>query len=132
MPYSIEWEIPDRLIYITITGLVDLDDLKQIDDAMWEMIGSGMQPVHVIADVTALQKFPDRLVQLRDVYYRLDTTSTGWIMVITENPMVRLISSVIARFRRLRIRSVRTRSDALDFLETQDPTLSQLIAKSNQ
>jgi hypothetical protein len=131
MPYSIEWYIPDRLIYITVTGKITVADLKALDDTMWTMIESGRPPVHVLTDVTELEYVPGRLVDLRDLYYRLDTSAMGWNLVVTENRTVRLISSVIGRFRRIRLRTFKTRRAALAFLQNQDSSLPKLLANSN-
>ncbi len=132
MPYSIEWKVKDRLILETAFGVITVEELVRFNEEVTKMIiEEGTSPVHIIADLTKVERYPP----LRDILSAMRKTApdkVGWMVVVTENPIMRFLASMIFQIARLRLRMYPTMQQAMAFLTDVDVTLTARKGESTE
>jgi len=125
MPYSIEWYVPKRLILEKAFGDVTMEELLRFNAEVTKLIADeGVTPVHVIADLSKVGRYPSSLRDILGTMRQNNPEKMGWMVVVTENPMMRFVASIIFQIARLRLRMFPTMQQALAFLAETDETLA--------
>lgn len=124
MSASNVWLVHGRVLVAEFTGDVSGSHVRTVNLDMQAMIGeAGIAPVHVIVDMTRVERLP---TNLRDVMgsMRVDyPEKSGWTVVVSGSSVARFVAAITAQFLRQRVRSVPTLDDAYRFLWTADATL---------
>ena len=131
MPYSLEWYVPKRLILEKAFGDLTVEELVRFNAEVTTMItNEGTAPVHVIADLTKVERYPSSLRDILNTMRQNNPEKVGWMVVVTENPIMRFVASMIFQMARLRLRIFPTMAQAVAFLNDIDDTLG-LAAKKD-
>ncbi len=131
MPYSLEWYVPKRLILEKAFGDLTVEELVRFNAEVTTMItNEGTAPVHVIADLTKVERYPSSLRDILNTMRQNNPEKVGWMVVVTENPIMRFVASMIFQMARLRLRIFPTMAQAVAFLNEMDDTLG-LAAKKD-
>lgn len=128
MPMSIEWMLPNRILYERLYGAVTLDDLRTLQrECLHMMETSGIAPIHIVVDFSGATDFPRNIPQLRNALVYTGTMRLGNVILITQNPLIRFLSTVVAqlRFYSMILRCFDDRESALAHLLEQDASLVQ-------
>jgi hypothetical protein len=132
MPVVVDWHssYPQRIILITLTGIVSLEDMSSMSNqavALGDSI-SGYR-VHNIVDTTRVEKLPTNLLELRNAN-RPDNRSKnlGWVLIVTAyaSPITRILHFVITAMGHLfefPFRMLNSLDEAEAFLKNIDETL---------
>ena len=128
MGYTIEWLVPDRLYVMNIYGDIDLDEYLEGGEKAREFVTSGVAPVHCILDLRGVKKFPVNMKQLNPGNTVMDEENLGWIFIMTQNPLINFLGSVISQVTHKHFRTVKTPEEAMTFLRRLDATLPEIPA----
>jgi hypothetical protein len=126
MNYSVTWHLNQRIILTVISGDVTVDDLKQASIETNRLVRAGIPLVHEVIDMRAMTSYPTRINDLAWLVPYLKETNLGWLIVVTQNPIVRFLSNTLSQVASSRMRSFMTPQEAFDFLAYVDSTLPPL------
>jgi hypothetical protein len=127
MPYTIAWYLPERIVISEGTGLMILADVRGFLDDGYAMIATGKPLVHLIVDISRVEKVESIPKSLRMVRESTIHPNMGWVIFIGRmNPMVTLLANLAGAIIQSRYRRCDTLADALDFLKERDVSLASL------
>lgn len=130
MPYSIEWLIEKRVFLLEVQEDVSIGELQSLIDDYKSWTESGIPPVHAFIDATQLADYPKRIRDIRQLLPALNDEQVGWVILISHNTFINLLSSILLRLNQVRFRTYRSRDECLEFLYSRDPSLP-LLADSD-
>jgi hypothetical protein len=123
MPISVEWRLEKHIIDTRLTGIVTTEELLQAATRTVALVKEGAPLVHDLIDMRAMTNFPTRLNELAQLTPLLKEGRSGWLLIVTEQPMARFIASTLSQVAMLRLRLFATPEDALAFIYDMDTTL---------
>lgn len=132
MPIEVSWLVPNRVIMARGYGMVTPEENAESDRQVIELLNTGTAPIHVVMDVQAVEQFPLYQIddEVKNVRRMTDHPALGWATICgTTNPMVRFMSSIVARLTGVRFRIFKTLDEGLDFLKEQDDTIDWVALK---
>ncbi len=131
---SVTWHIEGRIIYDCPTGVVTIESAQTSSYAVHRLLDS--QPdtppnsIHLILDMRQVEEIPRNLSSATQTLNYMRHPALGWTIMITENQIQRLFSSVLAQMFRVRFKMVANLDEALLFLQRYDTTLGILLSDS--
>ena len=131
MPVTFHWLAKDKIIYTHFSGVVTISEIKQVATESINLINSinSESPlIHGIVDNRDVIQFPQNTYQVnRALYKLLRHQRLGWIIYVTDmNPILKMLSSLVAQMAQTRYRSFSTPQDAIEFLQYVDTSLPDL------
>ncbi len=124
MPYEIRWHQDKRIIHGRLYGVVTLDDLSQWTPEILRYVQMGDAPVHLLADLHDIEKFPMSISALKSVLQREVDPKMGWVVTLGGPSALMTFSYVLARLFKVNLRVADTMSEAVSALQSVDPTLN--------
>jgi hypothetical protein len=125
MPYRFEWYVEGRVILEEAYGNVTIEELVRFNAEVTTLIiEKGIPPVHVIVDLTRVEKYPSSLREVMSTMRQKAPEKVGWMLIVTENPIMRFVASMVFQLVRLRLRTFATMEQAKGFLAEIDETLA--------
>jgi hypothetical protein len=126
MPYTVNWYIPDELIYVHYTGVTTAEELRDCLLKMRSFIESSpCELVHAISDVGDIVEavpLKDSLKIVRDVGHH---PRAGWTISIREKSVLLKMGSALgSSVFKLRFRAFDTLDEAVAYLRSVDESLS--------
>lgn len=119
-----DWYVQDRVIYHRPVGVETIEIVQQNNDDLVKLLDKGIPLVHVIVDARYLTKFPTSILKLSKATSFLSHPSIGWVITISNNPLVTFLGGMLPQLGSLtRYRVVSELDSALTFLKEQDSTL---------
>ena len=130
MAIEIKWLLPGRIVYIANRGTITVDELQNESRQLIEFLDEGEGPlVHLLTDVTELGEFPISVGLLnRTSVEPLRHPRMGWLVVITNNRMLKYLGSMVTGLSSVRYRAFTSVDEGLAFLNEVDSTLPDLLA----
>jgi hypothetical protein len=123
---SVTWEIERRLIYVDFAGDVTVEEVAQASDTVTQYIWDGQAPVHVVANLIRVERYPREFRKLADAIPHQKEPNLGkTVLVGTHDPLLQLIISVIRQVVRIDLRMVKSMEEAFAYLHEADPTLPE-------
>jgi hypothetical protein len=127
MASQIRWLVDKRIIYMSTSGTVTMDDVRSCNLAIMEMLEVGTPFIHVISDSTDMQK---NEIGLGDLVTMIKTVPSspkmGWSIYVSKNKLDRFFASVTMQLSKTRNREFDSVEKALAFLMENDDTLSDI------
>lgn len=124
MPHTHEWVEPRRVAKTMFTGILTVDELKQVSDEAIADMEEGQAPVHFITDLTALTQFPTNLLQVKDALVYISHPSMGWQVFFGAPALATSLIGIFGHIAHARMRAFRTYEQAIRFLKSEDATLT--------
>jgi hypothetical protein len=126
MPYTIDWLIPNEVIYTHYRGVTTVEELRDCLTEMQHFMDSSPRHlVHAISDVGDIIEavsLKDSLKVVREVGQH---PRAGWTLSIREkSAVVKMGSAIGSSIFQLRFRAFDTLEDAIKHLKVFDETLS--------
>lgn len=119
-----DWYVQDRVIYHRPVGVETIEIVQQNNDDLVKLLDKGIPLVHVIVDARYLTKFPTSILKLSKATSFLSHPSIGWVITISNNPLVTFLGGMLPQLGSLTCYRVVSELDsALTFLKEQDSTL---------
>lgn len=132
MPYTVSWYIENRVLLITISGRVTLEDLQALHNDSYQHVLQSSNRVHAIADLSAFEGIPTKLSGLSSVVNKEKHPNQGMTVLVLPNLNVifRFVGGLILQTLRLEYRVCQTMDEAVDILQRVDtdiPTMRERI-----
>ncbi|RMF79280.1 MAG: hypothetical protein D6737_11930 [Chloroflexi bacterium] len=124
MGYQVSWLEEQRVINVYTFGDLTFDDIRASSRITVEWIRSGVAPVHTIVDAREATQFPNRVNEFRQALVHPRSSKVGWIIVVTDDPIMKLFTSLIAKVFHYKLRIAKTHDEAIQFLQRIDNTLT--------
>lgn len=127
--YIVDWLIKDRLILLQINGDVALEDIEKINAELITLIRAGQPPVHMLADLKELGRFPFDLIGVRRAATYFEEPNLGLIMAYGTSSLASSFSQLLTSIAGVRMRFVRNYTQALQALASEDAHIKALLAE---
>lgn len=124
MPYEISWYAPPHVLFVSITGDMDIPSIRALSENLLAELKQGTPPVHILTDVTHMGRYPGNVTEFRNAMQMLTGRFDSNILIGRSSPMLKFIASVISQVSRYELRMVSSLDEALDALSKIDPNLS--------
>src|SRR4051794_21008942 len=115
MPYEVGWLVENRVIVQRFYGVMELDQFRETVSKTTDMIVAGTPFVHVVTDMSSVQKFPMNLQALSSITGKKHP-HMGWFIMVGANPLARFTMATLSQIINMRLRGVTTMTEALQFL----------------
>jgi hypothetical protein len=124
MAYKVTWYVENRIIVQHTYGELAAEDLPEIARRTTLLLDEGHAPVHIIADIRELNRFPTSISGIRKSLTYLTHPSLGWAVLVGIHPVASMILNIITQVARFKATQRATPEAAMDFLARQDQTLA--------
>jgi len=129
--YSADWLVENRVIHIQASGEFELTAMQQGIQRVKHMVDTGTAPVHVVWDMTGITKMPrdirEPLGELEILRYH---PNGGWIVMISNNVMVRFVGQIATRLLGANFRSVVSFDEAIETICRVDPGIADTLRQA--
>lgn len=132
MPFQLSWYQDRRIQFLKLSGVISLDEFRQMNVESVQHASQGIPLVHTIVDLSEVQQYPRSLSAISNAIQQKSTTDhAGWTVFYgIQNSIMRFFVSVLtqASFSGVpRTRMVDSFQEAVDFLYHQDSSLRESI-----
>jgi len=132
MPIENRWYAEPLIVLNRMYGELTAAELSQgdsINQTYYDHLPEGAL-LHFIVDMREVTHMPNDLRATRTV--SAPRPNTGWIVLVTSDPLHKMIASMISLVMHLRYKVVASLDEALDFLRQHDAALWPLIGRPGQ
>src|SRR5262245_10913210 len=127
MPFTISWYMPERIIYVELSGILTASDVQGFIAQMYEMVASSKFQVHSITDTHQIVKIKSIPEVFKTVQAAPMHQNAGWsIMVGSINPFVNFVADFVSSIMHSRYRRFDRMQQAIDFIKERDETLTDV------
>ena len=127
MTVELSWLVENRVVYLYGYGVNELEDLIKIDrEINAYMDESSAELVHTFIDLRRLQKMPSLAAQNKLWTYPKHKRAGWQVFIGLDDPIQRMIISVLVGLFKARFRRFSTPEEGLAFLQYVDDTLPDL------
>lgn len=124
MTYQIEWQIPQRVILITYTDKITIEDLAGVNQDLAIFHEEGIAPIHVVSYLKT-NKFPTNAKTIKEVMNIMSFEKWGWYIVAGfENSLGRFLMTMISNAFNVKAKATTDLEEGLEALHRLDATLS--------
>src|SRR5258707_15767491 len=125
MPYILSWYLENRILLNRVSGVVAIDDFREVHQFNLEQLKVGTAPIHIIIDTTRVEQFDLSLVEFQQVLGRPTEPTMGWLVLVGNDTMARFLAAITTQFLKTQGRMFSTMGEALAFLQAVDLSLPQ-------
>lgn len=129
--YSADWLLENRVIHIQASGEFELSAMQQGIQRVKHMVDTGTAPVHVVWDMTGITKMPrdirEPLGELEILRYH---PNGGWIVMVSNNVMIRFVGQIATRLLGANFRSVVSYDEAVETICRIDPGIEDMLRQA--
>ncbi len=128
MPYEISWYVEHRVIFIKISGDIDLEEFEQLHADSFAMVENSHHKVHAIADLSEFNAAPTNLRALSAASNPEKNHNQGLTVLVAPKiaGIFTFLFSVILQTLKLEYRISETVEDAVTILKKVDVDLRAL------
>ncbi|MBA3871957.1 MAG: hypothetical protein ABI970_16745 [Chloroflexota bacterium] len=129
--YKVEWLVENRVIRIQIFGEYDVEPVQAGIAKTKALVDAGTSPVHVILDSTGVTKMPK---SIRELINQMEVLryhpNGGWIIIVSNNVMLRFAGQIATVFLGANHRSVATYEEAVETICRIDPGIADALRQT--
>lgn len=131
MPYDLSIYIPKRVLYCHVYGEYTLAEMRESNQKIIDYLNQQVTAVHVISDFVGMTNLNHDLPMLVKTFSFFAHAHQGWSIVISPDPIIRVISTAVVQQVKqadvnVTMRAFEDRQTALAFLTRIDLTLPPL------
>lgn len=125
MPYTVDWYVPNQVIYCRVFGNATIDEIVLANEDMITLLETqGNAHIHIITDVLELKNTPITLSKLSDASKSVRHENAGWHIVVTDRRLFEFLSNTISQiWRNSHVKGASTLTDAIAILKKNDPDI---------
>lgn len=125
MANELTWMLEGRVLLISAMGDIAIEELRQMDSDILEMINSTdhSEWIHIVIDMRQVTQFPHNLQQIKQALTHVDNPHLGWKIMIGAGSITTFIANTVTQIARARFRAFSTMQEGLDFLTARDSAL---------
>ncbi len=118
MPVTNEWLVEGRVLMTRLKGNISVDEMLQSGQEGTALIESGSAPVYALVDLTAMEHFPTRLVDVKQISDQGTSPKLDHIIIYgIPNRFIAFLATMFTQFIRTRYKVVDTQEDALALVD---------------
>ncbi len=118
MPVENEWYVEGRIVITRLIGTVTVDEMLASGDRGTVMIESGQAPVYSLVDVSRMDQFPTRLVDIKRISEQGGSDKLSRIILFgVANRFVHFLANMFSQFIKSDYALVDSLEDALVLVE---------------
>lgn len=118
MTDQVKWLVEKHVVVVTLEPQISWEDYAQLDQRLAALLESGVSPVDVILDATAVQSFPTDMKALEARTSYLRHPHLRWVMLAGRNKLLRLVMTVVCSKLDQRVYFHNTLDEAVNSLAT--------------
>ncbi|MBI1258327.1 MAG: hypothetical protein GC204_12715 [Chloroflexi bacterium] len=125
MEHQISWIIPQRVILIQLSGVVEEAGFREHDLKVLQMLEAGDPNAALIHEILLLDKLENSasIRMMMSLSYPKHPR-TGWMIAVgVKNPITKMVGNIATQILKVRTREMPTVEEALAFLFDIDSTL---------
>ncbi len=124
MPFSVDWYIPRRVLYMRVWGDITPEEIVHQDKQVLRFLNEGQQPVYLVGDDRHVRQTHLSVTNLRSVMKSVNHPALGaTIMLGKTSPMATLLTRILFIGAGVRYQRVDTIEATLEVLRNLDSTL---------
>ena len=129
MEYGFEWHIARRVLVLTVSGDVSLEDLERFNHSMIDNLEQGIAPVHLVSIGHNIQRVPTNLMLIKETVTFLQHPHMGLTVIVQEkaNPLTGFIVSVASQATGMKMCQVKSVVDGLETLRRLDQSIGSYV-----
>ncbi len=124
MPHEAQWLAGKKVIHMKYTGIVEREELSELNNILSTYIEDGEEPIHIITDLTDMDKLNVDMKSLRTTFTIMWDTRWGWIMIVGADPITKFFGQLVSHAFGKKMRIVKTLDDAKYALGIEDSRLT--------
>lgn len=118
MPVENEWYVEGRILVTRLIGTVTVDEMLASGDRGTIMIESGVAPVYSLVDVSQMDQFPTRLVDIKRIANQGGSDKMSKIILFgVANRFIHFLANMFTQFIKSDYALVDSLEDALAMIE---------------
>jgi hypothetical protein len=126
MAHVISWYLDKRIVLVQYSGTLTSTELQTAIPETFRMMDGGIPPLYMVIDVSAVEKFPMNLGELKR-FTEAKHPSLSWVGMVGMNPLARFIISALSQFADLKIRPVNTVEEAVAYFSDIDNSVKESL-----
>jgi len=125
MDYRLEWHIPNRVLILTVSGDVSLEELARFNRAVLNYLEQGVAPVHLVSIGDNIRRVPTNLMLIKETVTYIQHPKMGWTIIVQEkaNSLTGFMVSVAAQATGMKMHLVKNVGDGLETLRRLDQSI---------
>jgi hypothetical protein len=123
MGYQVQWYLEQRVVLVTLSGHLSMDEILQMHATTGHMVETGSAPVHILVDVTTLQSHPTNIREIAQASGYLSHANMGWAILINPSRITQFVVTLVGGVTKVKNKSVHSIEEALKVLHHVDITL---------
>ena len=128
---TVEWYIPNRVIYVRWSQTITLDEIHDINAQIIELLDQGDVPVHIVGDSSQVEHLQFLSHHFRRHKNFVEHPMLGWTIHIASNPNMSMLGNILPQKpARNHYRAFTKLNHAVRFLKSYDMTLDWNAANS--
>ncbi len=127
MPQNSAWLIEKQVLIAYVIGDITMEEMRASDAEITAFISSGTPPVHLLADIKDMGKFPFDLIGLRKTTTYLQHPNMGHIAVYGASRMASSFAQMVMSLAGVKARFVRDYTEAIHYLASVDPRIKEAL-----
>jgi hypothetical protein len=127
MPQNSSWLIEKQVIIAYVIGDITVEEMQAADGEVAARLSEGEPPVHILADIKEMGRFPFDLIGLRKTTNYLKHPNLGHIAVYGASRMASSFAQMLMSLAGVKTRFVRDYTDALNYLAQHDPRIKAAL-----
>lgn len=133
MPVENEWYVEGRILMTRLIGTVTVEEMLASGQRGTVMIESGESPVYSLVDVSQMDHFPTRLVDIKKIAEQGGSDKMSKIILFgVSNRFINFLANMFTQFIRTDYNVVDTLDDAVKLVEKLERrTISQMRISAN-
>ena len=126
MDYRLEWHIARRVLMLTVSGDVSLDELVRFNSEVLTYLEHGTAPVHLVSVGANIRRVPTNLMLIKETVTYLQHPNMGWTIIVQEkaNSLTGFMVSVAAQATGMKVHQVKNVADGLETLRRLDQSIA--------
>jgi len=130
MDYQLDWHILRRVLMLTVSGDVSLNELVRFNKDVLKFLENGTAPIHLVSVGNNIRRVPTNLMLIKETVTYLQHPSMGWTIIVQEkaNSLTGFMISVAAQATGMKLHQVKNVADGLETLRRLDQTIALPIS----
>ncbi len=126
MDYTLQWNVPRRVLVLHVSGDVTIEELARFNQDMNHYLDEGIECVHLVSIGDNIRRVPTNLMQIKENLTYLQHPKMGWTIIVQEkpNPLTGFIVSVASQATGMKMLQVKNLEASMETLKRLDSSFS--------
>jgi hypothetical protein len=127
MPQNLAWLTEKQIIMIHLIGDISLEESQAANLETIAYLDAGEPPVHILADIKQMGRFPLNLIAARKTTTYLQHPNLGYIAIYGASGITSSFVQMLLSLAGVKARFVRNYAEGVDYLAQHDPRIKEAL-----